>query len=454
MSVRRIVELGDLAPPGYAWPTQQGYWQKFVQALGAVAPAATASPGTVNDVLTPPMRTHVGGLIVTAETLTGKSLGQLTSLANNIAALTVETDPVSTLIAVDAFLRSTVQLVLQAATEAGVKAASNVLQVMPIVGQIVNAVVGGYFLGKQYAAAIQAGIEACEQSLHAEANAACQVGWTNGMPTPTRPGSPTPCDLFRPVRVMMTDPTLSWIPPGGVPGRPLPLTHASVYVALCGDLVAPFSQFVWNKVGKKGIDLPTRQKMWSICKALMEGAEPPGFAYTPMPLTAIDGGRALFAVLQDIVWREITVERSITEAHVLDVCKFIGQQYRYKKSCDVGSSGGGKVYFETSCGERTTTPLFNAWRDSLLQYDALLRVEFKDPVTGAWKATPTTKIPMRATASMTLSPGAANILSKVAQTPILQKGFLRRVTPRERAVAGASVATITGAAAAALAFLL
>lgn len=465
--------------------TVQSYWSYTVRALGDMAPAVTAPPGSSADILTPPMRTHVGALIAVAESISDMPIGQLVQLAGNIGALAQAADPYQAMAATMALLKATADITVTVLD--AVKAAGAMAEVVPIIGQVIDTALAGLSIGMSFAARQQQWTGACKQALDCYTTRECQRLVNAFVPTPTRStakGGVTASDMFRPIRRALVDPQYEtyWRPRLG--GAPLPMTVASVYVALCGDVVdAPLAGgWMWSMlhgtyaqpVGKPGIALATRQRMWKLCRAIAEGAErpyAPGQAYGA-PITA-DGGNTIYAALQDIVARELRPvseggKGSIDAAYVKRVCTLIGEQYKYTSNnlnaavvleygCDpygVEDSGGCRVsgagsrpYFEATCGSRIGEALYAAWEAGWRDYEYLLHEQFWDAAHGTWRDRPRTIVRFPATAILSLNPSASKLIAGALRAP-------RGPSRTERVVAGASTATLAGIGAAILAGLL
>jgi len=486
----RWTQLGDVAPSGYAFGNAATYWASAVQALGALAPSAVAPPGAPTDILNPPMRTHVAALIAVAESVSDLPLGQLVALAGNVASLAQASDPYVAMEATLKLLDASLDVASSVAEAVG--AAGSMAQVVPIIGTVIDSALAGLSIGMAYKAAQEQATAQCARAIACYATKECTRLVGAARPTPTRStlsGGVTAADLFRPVRYAVTDPHLApfWRERLGG-SNPLPFTVASVYVALCGDAVPSgtvAARWVWQSLkdkpgspaghfdGRPGIPLATRRRMWALCRAILEAAEPPprpGQAFPP-PIAA-DGANTLFAPLQDIVHRELERGR-ISERYVRRVCELIGDQIKYKSTwlttdnvfkvgcgdfasgvspgggCKLvsSSSAGSAAYFEQSCREVVAAGLFDAWLSGWTEYNNRLREQFFDYATNSWRERPAWPMTKIHTAALTLRPQAAKMLAKAVSAS-------RQPSAQKRAVVGTSVATILGAATALAATLL
>lgn len=328
---------GEYIPAGIRWPDQADYTKGLIDGVGALTDATDLSYDE-GGLLSPPIMAHVAALRATVEATTGLSLAQLTSLANDIRQLSSATNPAQVALAVTQLIGDVLEVVTSVSKATGI--ATGILKVAPIIGQIISMItpVMEFVVDilESQERIRQAG-EVCQQRVMQEQNATCQQLVTQATPNDTEEGGVSPADMFRPVMVAMQT------------HQPLPITTASLFVALCGgETQGAFSLFTrqsWLKFvdqhgkGVLGIPQLTQRRMWTLIKAIMASTREPSYSSLFAPG---DSGRSLFPALLDIVWnmalsgarvKPLRAGAAIDDAFVGKISRAITSQYETAHSC-------------------------------------------------------------------------------------------------------------------------
>lgn len=399
------------APSGITYPSREQYLGTLSKTLANFEPVMQATGEglgqTADDIVSPPARMYLEGLAETLEQETGLSVGELAALAGNVAELGRAVN-VHQVLATLMDLNDNVTGVVQSVAKTAGAAASSI-EAIPILGAIVNAVLGGLATGLQFKAQMEQANDACQRRAFDHANNWCHQFVQAAQPTPTRTKT-TAADLFRPIYIALQKPG-PWRATGGQwfwdrqqDGRIyLPLSPASVYVALCGD-AAPEVLSRWAGplapdralFSDNGIPKPVRARMWRLCEAILAGAEPYGLQAEPHWVG--DGANSQFVVLQDIVWGEMMLRERLKRATVRRICTLLGAQYKWTIVCDDLRPPGAAHQApraESSCGSKFLgfdTALYDAFVRSLEAHQNLLFEAYWDHARGTWESRPSAAV--------------------------------------------------------------
>ncbi len=412
-----VRSLGDVAPAGIQWPGDATYVAAIGQALGQLQPVVNQSIPD-GGILTPPMQVQAAGLKATVEAATGLQLSSIINLSSNVVALANAADTAGAVAALKDAVAGTLEIATAAMEKLG--AAQGAIDTMGAVGSAVNAlfVVGGFVADSQ-AQYLKAAQE-CQQRVDAEYDAKCQQWVNQASPTSTSmAGVVQPADLFRPVAYAYQK------------GGPLPLSVASMFVALCGGETqgfGPITRPIWSQLvesrrkqaGKAhiGVSAATQRRMWQLIKGIMAAIRPPtGIAATG------DGGRALMSLLLDIVaneWAAGTSQPYLHHGFDYELAKLlsnrVGGQYRKYIECKdltAGEFGAGAVPAgSTSCGLRVD--LAKPFVQLVSGFHANLRGIFFDSATQSWNVYPAQTSRRPAKGMLVLSPSIAVTLKDAA----------------------------------------
>lgn len=283
-------------PGGISFPKEGDYAKGLIDAVSETAPAALKAfdhGGEFN----PPFMGEVATLKATLEATTGIKLSQLYGLAQNVAALTQATDPVTIGAAVSNLMQGVLDVVVSGLKAAG--AAADAVATVPILGSLVGMIASGVLDVIASQARVQQAGKDCQGRVERDREAFCKKLLSDAQPQKTDADGVQPADLFRPVMYAMQK------------GGHLPLTAVSLYVALCGGetqgAFGLFSRAEWRKLldgyhkqtGRKyiGVPIETQRRMWALCKGIMSATQDPriGTLFAPG-----DNGKALMPILQDI----------------------------------------------------------------------------------------------------------------------------------------------------------
>jgi hypothetical protein len=242
---------------------------------------------------------QITALTATLEATTGVSIGQLVGMAGNIAALAGSTNTVQTVQAVTQLVNGVLDIAVSIAKAAG--AAASVLQVVPVLGQLIGIMMDLMVFFLKEAQRYKQAVVDCQTQAEDITRGMCQQRLTWAKPLPTEAQTAQPSDVFRPVWTAMKE------------KKPLPISPASLYVMMCGgetrgEITGALSRSEWRdlverykkKSGNKRIGIPQsiQRKMWSLIKGIMSGVNYPQIG---APVYG-DNGRALMPILQDIAF--------------------------------------------------------------------------------------------------------------------------------------------------------
>ena len=180
------------------------------------------------------------------------------------------------------------------------------------------------------------------------------------------PPLPLPADLFRHYLYGIKAPSI-----------------ASMYIGLCGDQVPRgWARTSSRVIGK--IPVKTRQMMWQVIEGILMSIEDP-----LRPPTGKDGGRALYPILQGIVWNEwenLTITSTDLDDLAREICGQIVSTYK----CDVTPPmAAAKKYLniKKDCSKYIHEPLRNAFFQTIAE----IKSKYYDPekfkynaVKGTW----------------------------------------------------------------------
>lgn len=352
---------GEQIPGGIKWPQTPDYVKGLVDGAHSVSDLTGLSYDQ-GGLVSPPIMSQIAGLKATIEATTGISLNQLKALAGDIQTLTKATDPEKITAAVADLINDVLDVITTVSKAAGV--ATGVLKVVPVIGQIVGAIAGfmEFYFNVQAADQRYKQYQAeCDQLVFKEQQPICQNLTSQATPVATEEGGVTPADMFRPVFYAMQK------------RQPLPLTTASMFVALCGGETqgafnlftrASWAKFVAENNGGKsyiGVTQSTQRRMWELIKGIMAATRDPGYGALFSPG---DGGRALFPALVDMTWnmalsgqkiKPIRNGATIDDQFLAKVSKQIGRQYEHARYCaelTEGDAGAGATpYSAVSCAD-------------------------------------------------------------------------------------------------------
>jgi hypothetical protein len=174
------------------------------------------------------------------------------------------------------------------------KAVGSAAGVIPLLGTIIDAIVGifGFF---DTSAQDKANAKEAKRIALNKVKAQCLAWAEQGKSVGTGPagvGSPTPADLFAKIARQG-------------PGQKLPYGIGSVYVMLCGDEAEGYCDHYANSDLHQVVWIPREQRraLWQVIKGVMAARAPGGFHHgVDNPLTT-DFGRALMPYVQELVRR-------------------------------------------------------------------------------------------------------------------------------------------------------
>lgn len=366
------------------FPTGTQYVEETTAALSALG----FDSDFVRDNLVAPVQSHVNGLITAVEVTANSSLTDLHSLIANASAATglsteqvvqIAADVGNMLLAlVDGDVEIATQKGIETATTVGssvaqkLELASEVLNVIPVVGSMVSSVVSTIFQFANLAPSSEEK-ELLDERARAQLDNALKSGCPQQVqrftPTPTSAeGKATPSDLFRTVYV------------AAQLGTFLPPTLGALYVLLCGgeSQGVGFTRYEYGRwlarvrampgLESIGIEPDVQRRMWGCIKAIMLGTRDPSLA-AGYGKTG-DSGRAMFGVLQDLVlgqygkgWNERSLEQ---------LAAVLGN--RWGSSMVYSADLGYAVAATGSCG--SMTGLHYHFLASVSQWQAQLRDNF------------------------------------------------------------------------------
>lgn len=416
---------------GMVFPSSGEYARSLIKGLKSIEPLVVAKVGDVaNDLFTPPMRTFAAGIIASVRTgAGGLPLGELAGLASSVAALAQATNPVAIAGAVASLLNVAVDIAVAGLKAAG--AASEVIQVVPVIGTFIG-LVADFIIEILGAAekAKAAGAE-CSRWVSQIASERCNQYTSDGVVRSTSAAGVTPADMFRPV-------AYAWQKGDSI----LPLTSASMYVALCGRETQGFvplslATYMDNIVKERkvpGFDQQTKRRMWALIKGIMGAVKEPGLGKEGVATAQTDQGRSCFPMLQDIVVRQF--RRGVWGDEKTDMAQLLKNMsggiasqdaYQFSAHCNgeghryglpvpdfeggIGSGAHAAVQGYASC-EGVGVSLKSSFIVGLDQYSNYLTEYFTDPVTGDWVITP--NVPPKlglVTARLTMSASVSDELA-------------------------------------------
>lgn len=312
-------------PSTFKFPSKSDYASNLTGALNHLG---GFNGEFLNSHIVLPVRTSINTLIIGIESTVGLALKECQKLFEQgvesvkkqlppgLAAKLADVPAIAGQVAnfIGAVSTGNVQVAIKTGLEVARQVTNIVLAcigTIPVVGQIVNAVVGSLiaivdlifaFMPPSQKELERARREADER-LDSRLKDACPkvVSAYSSPPIlkPTRASGVTPSDMFRTAYV------------AAILGRPLPPTVASMFILMCGAETQGVgftrNEYLqtWNHArsvyGKKwiGIHPEVQRRMWSLCKSIMFSCEDPELSKS---LSTIgDGGVAAFSALQDIV---------------------------------------------------------------------------------------------------------------------------------------------------------
>jgi hypothetical protein len=428
-----------LSPKTITYPSPADYLAGMVN---GVAGAYETHSLPAQHQLSPVIMQYTDSLVVALEGATGLSADTMFALANNAYVLASATEPVAVIAAVRGLLMNVTSVVAQVSTAVGVSA--SVVQIIPIVGQIVELVLGMVSSALESIETFEKEKESCYRALHQVANDVCartaQIAAAST--AATRSSGPTASDIFRPIYYAqqgLAPLGTSWGQATKEQLGKLPICPASVFVALCGDAVPePLER------GPNLLHPNVRKRMWRLIEGILAGVEPTHLA--PTPMRAGDGGSSLYPILADIVWSEWAVHGRIDDDDIGTVVREITSRYMVKRTCEFSyPSAVTKKHIYTTCEPRTAASLYASFYGAITAHQNWLFDNFWDPVANDW-----------ALARPSQSPAANAFTAAMLATPTrITRGRVGRAVPGgAKAVVGASSATILAAATALAARLL
>lgn len=383
-SLTSLGELGlgaDEPPAGFVFPDEATYLQGLVSATSAMVPTVKAKPGSILDTVPPPVKVQISGLQMALEGATGMPLSNLSQVALSTFDLAQAVNAVQVASAVSSLLDGTLKVATDVAAAVG--AASDVVATIPVLGQFVSMAAGAILGALSAAEAYADAGQKCQDRVDGKVNAMCSSLVSQAQGLPTSPQGASPSDLFRPLAYRWQS------------NSHLPLSPASIYVALCADEVQQWPRVSTNFVQRlkslgtfQGNHIPkdVRRQMWRLCRSLMTSIRAPtlglGIWYPS------DHGRSAFPILQSIVLTQI--ERgSITESYLQQMGDAIAGVYRISEDCpDLSPKGpyaGAMPHGGGDC--RSRVDLFAAFKEGLLPYQASLNDCFRN-ADGSWRTAP------------------------------------------------------------------
>jgi hypothetical protein len=300
----------ELVPKDIRWPDEVDYTKSLVQSVYDISDFANM-PISEGGALTPPVMNQVNALRMVLEGVSNLPLGQLAGLISDIYALSQAASPEQVVAAASSLIASGLDLVITGleAVGAALDLAADVLNMIPLVGQALGAVlelVTGLLAAEaSRAAAMEQLGQQCQDLADRQQLAFCQRLMNQASPEGTGEGSQiTPADIFRPILYAQQKMDVK-----------LPLSIASMYVLLCAgaaydDLAsAGFSPMVILDISRLykeqsgnpniGVPLSLQKKMWSLIKGIMASSRCPEIYCPDLPRGT--GGHELMPILNDIV---------------------------------------------------------------------------------------------------------------------------------------------------------
>lgn len=277
------MSIDPYKPAGFKFPTEKDYTVALGAALNDLQSQITASPGSAEDLLIPPLRVAAASLTATLESATNMPIAEI---AGGMYGLLTAKSASAAVAAVGDLLDGAMEVYGSVAAATGLAAS------VPLVGffvKIALMIAKAVAAGADMPAAIKAAKEECHKRACQQLQPSCQqklqqIQQAMGI-------RETPADLFRPIAYAMAR------------KDPLPPTPMSLYVALCGAetqgaFVKPTAYVL------KALSIPpsTQRKMWSLIKGILAAIDSP--LISAKPTAPGDGGRALFPLLQGIVYKQ------------------------------------------------------------------------------------------------------------------------------------------------------
>lgn len=192
-----------------SWPSTGEYSAAMVQAVNGVLPE-TAKSYDAGSLLSGPIAVQVEALAVAFEETTGVSFGELAQLAAGAWKLATADTPEEIALAAFELVDGAIQMVQAVATAAGM--ASDMLDAIPVIGEIIN-IVAGMVVSALEAHAQEAQGEAdCAQLIAQKVNVYCGDVIEHSRPLATGPNGLDPSDVFRPLMYVWRDPRKRYNP--------------------------------------------------------------------------------------------------------------------------------------------------------------------------------------------------------------------------------------------------
>lgn len=411
----------EVVPGNISFPSDADYTASLIDAVDAVSDVATVSFDRGGE-FDPPFMNQIGVLKATIESTTGVPFSHLARLATDVFQLTQATNPSEVVAAVSNLMGDSLQTIVVALEAAGV--ASEAIDAIPIIGQIVGVIMGGILQALEFEAARKQAKIDCRARAFNDARALCSKEVAAARVQATSVEGVQPGDMFRPILYAMQRKDR------------LPIAPASMYVALCGGETQgafhAFSRQSWaafvddyrKRTGKHHIGIPvnTQRRMWKLCKGIMGSARDPRIGV----LTETgDNGRSLMPLLQDIVWNLYRVGTGmapkrgvfgIDKPFLQAVSAHVTGAYEQHTRCsDLPSLPSARV----DCSK--IVDLSSSLDGSIKQFElGLKHLKLLQP-DGSWSATPPREIIEQSIATKPPSKGlliltgrAANTLSETA----------------------------------------
>lgn len=271
-------------PSTYHWPTDRDW---LVGTATSLRDLVAGGPDALSALLNPPGALSTRGLVTVVESAAGGDLGKI------IAGLITAELPAGVSEAVSMIVDNMVDLLVDAGSQAVTDLIGEALQAVPVLGAVVKALFA--IVVWIVEAAEGYSDEECRQWADQVITAHCNKVARLAAPIGTGAGNQvTPADVFRVVAYRIHD------------GGGLPLSTASLYVLMCGD-VAAFSRNAWAQFQQKtrnalgpgyGLPLEARQRLWSLINGVCTAVRnPDAVSYQG------DQGRALFPLISDLLLR-------------------------------------------------------------------------------------------------------------------------------------------------------
>lgn len=375
-----------VAPKGFKWPSEADYAAELIKSVSTMMPEVGVSSDRA--IISPAIQTQVNGLSGTLEAASGKGLGSLASLAGNISSLAQSQTPAQIVGAVGDLLNTSLDITASALEAFG--AAVDVIEVVPIVGQIVGAVFGiiGAILSMPTYEELK---EDCRIQLDQELTPVCRklseesqkfkpTGFSGGNITVSA------ADLFRPLAYRYWQGDRRW-----------PANISSLMLMLCGGAAGDFgiSELHYQRIvegmrkgkihvtgaiylpvkknPKAGMPLATRAKLWQLIQATMACVQNPD---DPRPTVLADQARSVMPIMLDI-FREAQDRKQIDNVMLKQLALMSLGWTSRKKVCQPAIIGKvGEIAAHGSCAPKLAPDLVETFEETVRRFRTKLSYEF------------------------------------------------------------------------------